>query len=402
MRSTYEQAIPAGAVRQHPCRRRRRHWPTPSLKVMIAMSTMAVVAAACSSPSPSAKTGGSSSTSAAGNGLSAAQALVTKYENPSSHISITTPIGKTVPTGKTIDYVNCNVAACVGLYNSFVQAATLFGWHVKQLVSTGTPQSVQAAFQQAVNDKPNAVVYDGFSKAEFGPQLSQLKAEGTKVIEFAGTDPVGGGISAAVLTAEQEKIQGDVPAAEIIVDSHASHANILYVNLPVFSIVTAIEKAFLGYISQNCPSCTTQTLDISASALGTTSNQTIVSYLEAHPNINYLAISLANALTPGLPAALSAAGLSSRVKIVGNSAGIPDLAYVKQGQELAVGSLGDDALIWYVADALARVFTGQSASVDGTAPLPYQLLTKDNITSTTTLPVVASDYVADFKHLWGK
>jgi ribose transport system substrate-binding protein len=56
--------------------------------------------------------------------------------------------------------------------------------------------------------------------------------------------------------------------------------------------------------------------------------------------------------------------------------------------------------VW--ADALARLFTGQSIDVDRKAQLPYMLITKDNLISTGgDFPLVAN-YQAQWKKLWGK
>ena len=45
---------------------------------------------------------------------------------------------------------------------------------------------------------------------------------------------------------------------------------------------------------------------------------------------------------------------------------------------------------WVWADALARLFTGQSIDVDRKAHLPYMLITKNNLISTVDFEVPAA------------
>ena len=54
-------------------------------------------------------------------------------------------------------------------------------------------------------------------------------------------------------------------------------------------------------------------------SLGRDAPDRIVSYLRSHPQVSYVVLSVSNALGAGLPAALRAAGLADKVKIVGQS-----------------------------------------------------------------------------------
>ena len=58
----------------------------------------------------------------------------------------------------------------------------------------------------------------------------------------------------------------------------------------------------------------------------------IVSYLRAHPEVNYVALSY-DGVGVGLPAALKAAGLADKVKIIGEAPTATNVSYVEAGTQ---------------------------------------------------------------------
>jgi hypothetical protein len=147
-----------------------------------------------------------------------------------------------------------------------------------------------------------------------------------------------------------------------------------------------------------CPSCGYASIDVPLTQLANAPS-VIVSYLRSHPSVNYLALSVADALDTGLPAALSAAGLSD-VKIVGEGGGPTDFAYLANGQELALVPFDYYASDSQMIDALARHFAG--VPVQMTA-LPLWMITKSNLPSNYTqlFPNVLN-YKSQFLKLWSK
>ncbi len=108
-----------------------------------------------------------------------------------------------------------------------------------------------------------------------------------------------------------------------------------------------------------------------------------MSYLRSHPSVNYVALSVANELDTGLPAALSAAGLSN-VKIVGQGGGPTDFQYVANGQELALVPFDYYNVDYQMVDALARHFAGTPVQL---TPPPLWLVTKANLPEQPRQPV---------------
>jgi ribose transport system substrate-binding protein len=361
------------------------------------LAVAAVALSACGSSDTSSSTAGSSS---GGARTPAADKVAAQFAQRPTQIPVTQPIGKPIPTGKQIDFINCGVTACTILYKNLVQAAKSVGWTVKQINTQGTPETVQAAWKQAVNDRPDAVIASGFPRSVFAQQLKQLQALKIPVLEASTDDVEGGGIDLILNGPKAMSPIGQILAAWVAKDSGAK-AHTLYVDLPNFNILKPVHQYFDQYYAKYCAGCKVDTLDIPVTAIGKDVPDRIVSYLRAHPDINYVAYSLGS-LNVGVPAALRQAGLADKVKIIVDVGDAENYQYIASGQTHAATSFSNVESPWVWVDALARRFTGQSIAVDRQAKLPLMLITKDNLISTANEFPMVADYQQQWKKLWGK
>jgi ribose transport system substrate-binding protein len=367
-------------------------------------ATVALIAAGCgssSSSSTSSSSGGGSASNAAattaGANLSAAQAIVAQASQRPTSISVTKPIGKPVPSGKKIVFISCGASPCELQGKIVAQGAALLGWTSSSISTNGTPAAIQAAYETAIRQGADAIVTTAAIRAELEAQIPKLIAKGIPVADASSTDPISPPFIYNTSTAAQNVRIAKYLAAEIVADSKGK-ANALYVNLPAYTILAPLGAAFASDLKQLCPSCGYATIGVPLTQLANASSL-IVSYLRSHPSVNYVALSVADALDPGLPAALSAAGLS-HVKIVAESGGPTEFGYVANGQELALVPYDYYSVDYQMLDALARHFSG--VPVQLTAP-PLWLITKSNLPAShsAVFPMVA-DYQSQFKKLWGK
>jgi ribose transport system substrate-binding protein len=365
------------------------------LGVGAALAATALVAAGCGSSSSSS----SSSTSAASTGanLTQAQQIVsTAMQRPTS-ITVTTPIGKAVPTGKKVVFISCGVAQCALQGTIIQQAASHLGWTASTITTDGSPTQVQNAFNSALRSGANAVILNATLRAEITPQLAAAQSKGVPMAECCATDPLAPPIIYNTSTQAQNGAIGKILAGEVIADSKGK-ANTLYVNLPAYTILASLGTSFKTAYQQLCASCSYASIDVPITGLATASNQ-IVSYIRSHPGVNYVALSVADALDTGLPAALSAAGLSS-VKIVGQGGGPTSFQYMANGQELALVPFDYYDVDYQMIDSLARHASGTTVLQ---TPPPRWLITKANLPAnhSTTFPNVET-YNTQFLKLWGK
>ena len=345
---------------------------------------------------------GTSAKAADGNsaGVKAAEEVLAQYSKRPTSIGITQPVGKPVPTGKKIDFILCGVQSCQDLANYFTEAAKVLGWSVNKIPTQGTPQSVQAAWTQAVRDKPDAVIASGFPRSVFAKQLKQLKDLNIPVVESSTDDSAGDGISMLIDGPDVVDIEGKIMASWVTSDSQGD-ADTVYFDMPTFGILKPVADAFHSDYEKWCAGCGYDKVDVPISAIGKDMPDRVVSYVRAHPKVTHIAFSLA-LLNVGVPAALRAAGLQNKVHTIVNVGESTNYQYIESGQTQAAVAFNNIENAWAQADGLARHFTGQSMQVTQDAQLPFMLIDKDNLISTKTQFPLVEEYQAQFKKLWGK
>jgi ABC-type sugar transport system substrate-binding protein len=377
--------------------------PTPALRRYRRLAGVAAVglllaaaAAGCGdddSPETAASDGGGSSSSA----LSKAEALMAEGTKRPAESTVTKPIGKPIPSGKKIAFISCGTSQCQ-LQGEIIQgAAAHLGWTSRTLATDGSPTQIQEAFTTALRDGVDAVILNAATRDAIAKQLEQAKAKDVAYIGCCSTDKIGDGYLYNTSTPEQNARIGKYLAAAVVSDSKGE-ANTLYVDIPAFTILGALGESFKSDYQSMCPDCGFAKIDVALPRLGDSPN-IIVSYLRSHPDVNYVALSVADALGTGLPAALKAAGLTD-VKIVGQGGDPTAFQAIAQGQILALVPFPYYDVDYMMVDALARHFAG--VPLEHTAP-PLWMLTKDNLPSdyTKLFPNVES-YESDFLELWGK
>ncbi|WP_338894411.1 substrate-binding domain-containing protein [Streptomyces sp. TG1A-60] len=331
-------------------------------------------------------------------GLAAARAALAKYSERPATISVTEPVGKAIPKGKKIDFILCGVQSCKDLADFFTEAAKELGWQVKQIATQGTPESVQAAYEQAVRDKPDAVVASGFPRAVYAKQLAQLKAAGIPVIQSNADDVTGDGISLLKNGPKDVGVQGEMLASWVVSNSGAK-ADTVYFDLPAYTILKPVKDSFAAKYKEWCDGCALDNVDVPITAVGKDMPDRVVSYLRSHPKVTYVVFSL-GLLNVGVPAAMKTAGITGK-HIVVNVGDAQNYQYIQGGLTDGAMALNSHETAWLQADALARHFTGQSMAVGQKAVLPNMLVTKDNLPSADGDFPIVEDYKKQFKALWG-
>ncbi|MFJ1806933.1 MULTISPECIES: substrate-binding domain-containing protein [unclassified Streptomyces] len=331
-------------------------------------------------------------------GLIAAREAVKKYSEHPARIPVTEPVGKKIPEDKKIDFILCGVQSCQDLANFFTAGAELLGWHVKQIATQGTPESVQAAYEQALRDKPDAVVASGFPRAVYAKQLAQLKAADIPVIQSNADDVVGEGIALLKNGPDDVAVQGEMLASWVVSDS-AAQADTVYFDLPAYTILKPVKDTFAAKYKEWCEGCALDSVDVPITSIGKDMPDRVVSYLRSHPKVTHVVFSL-GLLNVGVPAALKTAGITGK-HIAVNVGDGQNYQYIQSGLSDAAMALNSHEAAWLQVDALARHFTGQSMDMDQKAVLPNMLITKDNLPKGLGDFPLVEDYQAQFKALWG-
>jgi ribose transport system substrate-binding protein len=386
---------------------------------VLCMIGLALVIAGCGGGSSSSSTssgastessegssGGSTSESSEGSSSSetafpnAAKANEEFEERPTS-IGIETPVGKPIPKGKTIDFIQCGVPACKTEGELFESAASALGWTIKSINAGTTPEEIKAAYDQAIQDEPDAVLGSGYPRALFNPELEELKAMNIPVIQFFVEEKAGNGITAVLGGIPTSETQGKMMADYILAHSTNKSMEIGVVNAQGFETVTGTAASVEKVFGEECPECTIKKLEAPLTAIGKDLPQRIASFLTANPGIEWSTVGYDDMVT-GLPTALKGAGVeNAKLTTVNISTSIAP--YMANGEYLqsTVGSSFPE-VYWRGMDLLARLFAGVSYKEDeNDSTLPYWTITQESLPTTEEEFPVVENYEEQFKKLWG-
>jgi ABC-type sugar transport system substrate-binding protein len=368
-------------------------------------AALGIAIAACSSSAGSSSTSVGSSTNAGAtasstsSGVAAAEAELKVAEARPTSIGLP-PFSQAIPSGKTVTFVHCGVAVCDTIAAAIKNAAAILGWKVDVIPTNGTPASVKAAWDTVVRLHPALAFGSGFDRALFASEASQLAAMHVPVMNWTTTDTTGQGLVFVHGGPSEVPVVGEQMAAWVVADTQGK-ADTLYVNLPTFVILQPVMTGFDSYYKQWCPGCKLSTMSVPLTSIGSTAPSLIVSYLRAHPDINRIAVGY-DGVDVGLPAALAAAGLSGKVKFIGEAPTATNLAYVQAGTEAATVSQGVYEIWAMYVDAAARALTGQSLAPDVAWKVPWFLLTQSNYSQGTGSAPIVPGLDSQLKQIWKK
>lgn len=392
-------------------------WGQPGSRSLIVVGVaVALVTTACGGsnpPSSDAAAGASapgSSSSATTDGLSAASALVTKYENAPTSVNAPSPLKTKVPDGSYLVEL-IGVTPVDQIFARYAkEAATLLGVNIKQIPVSTAADGTQAALQSALalNPAPQAIIVPGVPKSTFVNLLAKAKAKNIPIIEDSSSDEAGtgDGIVAVINGPENYQVEGKVMAAKVAVDS-GGKAQVALFNIPSFPVLNGFVEGFKAGLKEYCPSgCSVTEVPQLVTDIGRKTPGSVVNTFQRNSKLGYAIFTFGD-LSTGVSAALASAGLSSRVKIGGNSPSAANMGELKAGKDLAWIGLPAPIVGYRLVDAFTRIVTKDDAGLtaDTTNPMPNQILTPSNIGSAVLDKDGnfngVSDYQAQFQKVWG-
>jgi ribose transport system substrate-binding protein len=372
---------------------------------MVGGAALLLAATACGGSSsggspPSSSSSTPAASSSANSQFAGVTAEVQKNLQRPTQIGITTPLhGKPAPN-KTVEWLQCAVPACVALTKPLQEATTEVGWKLKVVNAGATPETIKNAWDQAVQDKPDAVVASGFSRVLFNPELAQLKAMGIPVIDLTTADSPGNGLS-AVFDYGPDYLASGKRLADYALSKDGTKVNAVMVLSSAFANLTFVGKGFQAEIKAKCPSCPVASFEVPVTSIGGDLPTRITSYFTAHPNVNWAYIGYDD-MVLGVPAAMQSAGISGKVSLLTIDNEPATQAYMKNGQDLvASDGFPGPEIMWRVVDYLLRYFNHQSTAPSTAHNYPVWLLDGANVPSTTSSFPLVENYQAQYEQLWG-
>lgn len=389
----------------HHTGRRRRTRGRPGVRGLAAIIGALVLAlgiAACGGDDDSSSGGstGSSTTSSseASGGVAKAKAELEKWKAAPTEILITEPLKSAPPKGKTLVMLGTNDPNNQKLQKSLKELSALAGWSYSVVsYDPANPATFGAAVNTAITKKADYIAEAGIPLTP--AVIKQVKDAGAKwvltsVHPVEVKDPV---IVDANAYANDE-LMGKVLADFFIVDSNGK-GNVLVEHVPAYPILEGFTDGFKAEVEANCPDCKVKIQDITIPDLTAGKVPSVmVSALRKNPDANYLAFDV-GPFAAGIDSALAAAGLTGKVKIIGEAADEAAIAALKSGKHTAWTGFDPVYSTYVMMDAMFRDSLGMPIDQEKAGLQTTQILTKDNVGDITSWSE-PKDALDQFKKLW--
>lgn len=356
--------------------------------------------AACGSGGTNTSGGGNVSDSDKQAAVAKAEAFIKPYLTPPTTIPLTEPLKQAPAPGKTIVFLQCELAQCKGIGLGVEQAAQVVGWKFQSIPYESTnPSTLARAMDQALSYHPVGVAFTSPPYAIWSQKVAEYKAAGVPLIpSFTGDVPIDDTIIANPASTQYAELNGQILANWVVADSGAS-ANVLSVSVNDFPYLAGTTKGFDDTISTDCPGCKLTKLNVGIPDVGTGNiNSIIVSALRRDPSINYV-VPVDAAFAAALPAALDAAGLSGKVKVAGCCGDTTTEAGLSTGKFDAITGVNGFYAGFASVDAAIRDSEGLPVP-ENEGILPVGLLVKGTSVQPADSFQYPTDFVDQLKKLW--
>jgi ribose transport system substrate-binding protein len=363
-----------------------------------------------SSEEPSAEPSSEEMSEESGDGGGADR--VAAFRQPVTELPLNSPI--TPAAGTKLFYVQCGVPVCAEIAVGIEAAAAAAGWEYETTSHQDTPDTVASAFDTAIAAQPDVVMSSGNPREWFAPQLATLEEQGIPLVAWSlpETYEPGGGVSVNLLTQDDYYFYG-VLMADWVAETTETN-NVHFIGLPTFPVLSIVQEGFEDEIAVACPDCTVEVTEVAVTDLGTNLPGTVVSALQANPDLDTIAYAFGGMLF-GVPEAIEAAGLGDQATAVSQAGGPLNFGYIAAGQHQAAEvALASELLGWRAVDAAARIIAGEgpgraeapeSAVIDGrpdilAGGLPLQILEADTIADPAAVWPGVDGFQDQFTALW--
>lgn len=361
---------------------------TLTRKLVAATFAFALVAAACGDDDDSTTTTQAPPATGGGEdaGLAAAKAVVEANLTPPEKIGPTIPL-TAKPPAKTVAWLECSLPSCQAIGRGFKEATALLGWKLEVISWSTDPV---AAFQQALDTGVDYVAITGTQPELIQAQIDEAKSRGIAFFScFDTADPKQEENNIWVQCGDDDAVTraGDLIANAIIADSEGK-ANVVMVNIPDFAVLVNEREGSKAAYAKNCPGCKFDELALTLDQLLTGEVPgAVVSYLQAHPDVNYVHFAF-DGLTGGVSTALADAGLLQGRKLVGVDYSGAVLQEIVEGKHAFWTTNPKEYSAWIMIDGMARHALGMDNPEErANALLPTFIVNSAEMAQ----PLIASD-----------
>jgi ribose transport system substrate-binding protein len=361
--------------------------------------------AACGSDSNSSSSTGSStaSSSSAGSSASAgvqkATSQLEPYKAAPTKITISEPLKSAPPKGKKIVMLGTNDPNNQKLQKSLKDLAGQVGWSYEGVsYDPANPATFKSAVDTAITKKADYVAEAGIPLTP--AVISKVKDAGAKwVLTSVHPVDVKDPVIVDANAYANDQLMGKVLADFFISDSKGK-GNVIVEHVPAYPILGGFTDGFQAEVKANCPDCKVKIQNITIPDLTAGKVPSVmVSALRSNSDADYLAFDV-GPFANGIDSALAAAGLSGKVKIIGEAADEAAIAALKSGKHTAWTGFDPVYSTYVMMDAMFRDSLGMPIDQNKAGLQTTQILTKDNVGNVGSTWSEPKDALDQFKKLW--
>jgi len=261
------------------------------------------------------------------------------------------------------------------------------------------PATFNAAIDTAITKKANYIAEAGIPLT--AAMIKKAQDAGAKwVLTSVHPVEVKDPIIVDANAYENDEQMGKVLADFFVSDSKGK-GNVVIEHVPAYPILDGFTDGFQAEVKELCPDCKVKIQEITIPDLTAGKVPSVmVSALRSNPDANYVAFDV-GPFAAGIDAALASAGLSQKVKVIGEAADEAGIAALKSGKHTAWTGFDPVYSTYVMMDAMFRDSLGMPIDQKASALQTTQILTKDNVGSVGATWGEPKDALDQFKKLWG-
>ena len=388
----------------HHTRRSRRTGGRPrvrGLAAILAVLVLSLAFAACGGDDAVLRPASSSSSGAsadASGGVAEAQKRLEPYKAAPTKITLTEPLKSKPPSGKTVVMLGTNDPNNQKLQKGLKELAALAGWNYSTVAyDPANPATLNQAIDTALSKNPDYVAEAGIPLTP--PMIDKVKSAGAKwVLTSVHPVDVKDPVIVDANAYENDELMGKVLADFFISDSKGK-GNIVIEHVPAYPILEGFTDGFQAEVKELCPDCKVKIQNITIPDLTAGKVPSVmVSALRSNPDADYVGFDV-GPFAAGIDSALAAAGMSDKVKVIGEAADEAAIASLKSGKQTAWTGFDPVYSTRVMMDAMFRDTLGMPIDQEKSGLQTTQILTKDNVGDITTWSE-PKDALDQFKALW--
>lgn len=272
--------------------------------------------------------------------------------SPPTTLSVTEPMKAKPESGKTIGMV----VGPAPIYQYYIKQAKIaakeLGWTIRPFVYS---TSAAGAVQGAIGAKVDAIYGVSLVREALKSQLESARKAGIPV--FNQGTPEASEPDKLYFTTSHNNLEIVEDVADWIINDSKGKANVALFDLPEIPYFKPSTDKMRSRLEQACPDCKFEEVKVTLQdfSTGKIPAQT-ASYLQSHPDVDYVAYQYGDMMVSILPP-LKSAGLLDKVKIICVDAGTKQvLQGIIDGDVAASGVAPNEATPWWGMDYMARFF----------------------------------------------